>query len=208
MGIRGKTRIKLAERANWSCCWCGQKTRAELGWQNSATIEHVTPVSLGGTNKLDNLTHACYRCNLTRGIQNASKFKVQAKAFDTDTRLTTKAARQDRAHSRRIKQQQLAAKWGQTHAFSYAQVPDSELNSLQRKRKDRTLVLQALARGRVNPFDAGTRCHRMFDVELAKLPVCESVWSHMWNKLTAWYHTLYSSSIKGDNRSENCIRQQ
>jgi hypothetical protein len=207
MGINGKTRIKLAERANWSCCWCGQKTRAELGWQNSATIEHVTPVSLGGTNKLENLTHACYRCNRTRGTQNAAKFKVLAEAFDADTRLITQAARQDREHARKIRREQLK-QLAACDQVCYDKVPDPELNSRERYRKDRTLVKQALKQGRVNPFDAGTRCHRMFDVELAKLPVCESVWSLMWNKLTAWYHTLYSSSIKRENRSENCIRQQ
>lgn len=48
--------------ANPRCRWCGcQLTR------HSATIEHLTPLSLGGTNDITNLDLACALCNQKRG---------------------------------------------------------------------------------------------------------------------------------------------
>jgi 5-methylcytosine-specific restriction endonuclease McrA len=44
------------------CCWCGE-------WipYGERTLEHVYPVSLGGTNDHSNLRIACRDCNGRRG---------------------------------------------------------------------------------------------------------------------------------------------
>jgi 5-methylcytosine-specific restriction endonuclease McrA len=44
------------------CCWCGE-------WipYGERTLEHVYPLSLGGTNARSNLRIACRDCNLGRG---------------------------------------------------------------------------------------------------------------------------------------------
>lgn len=60
-------RCKLAEAQNWKCCWCGTHCVPEPGKYNSATIEHVTPRSLGGSDEWDNLAMACAHCNHRRG---------------------------------------------------------------------------------------------------------------------------------------------
>jgi len=42
-----------------SCCYyCGYSLTL-----NDSTLDHVLPVSKGGTNRLDNLVLACYECN-------------------------------------------------------------------------------------------------------------------------------------------------
>lgn len=205
MGICSKTRIKLAERAGWSCGWCGQKTRRDMGWQNSATIEHVTPKSEGGSNKLENLMHACARCNRLRGTQAVDEFKLIAQSFDVDRRTLAEALHTERKQNRKQRQQQLADLCG-THKFTYVAVPDSELNARERQRKDRTLVRKALQQSRRNPFEPGCRCHVMFNRELEKLPPPMSIWQQICNKLTAWCTHAYSTIMHRENHSENCVR--
>ncbi len=51
---------------NGRCQWCG----AGLD-ETTATIEHLTPLSDGGTNAPDNLTLACRPCNEDRTRREA-----------------------------------------------------------------------------------------------------------------------------------------
>ncbi len=81
-----KPRIQIAQAAEWKCFWCKQDTREELGYQNTATIEHLTPKSKKGTNDPSNLYSACHRCNQARGNMNGYKFRLIAQAYVPDTR--------------------------------------------------------------------------------------------------------------------------
>lgn len=45
------------------CCFCGVSLDID-----SATIDHIQPVSLGGKNRRSNLAIACRLCNTSRGI--------------------------------------------------------------------------------------------------------------------------------------------
>lgn len=203
MGISSKTRIKLAERAGWRCVWCSQKTRQQLGWQNSATVEHMTPASEGGSNRLSNLASACYRCNCTRRTTDAEQFASVAKHFAPDTRTV-----QEALHSlKKQRKQNLQQLCGQQQ-FTYVTIPDSELNSKQRLRKDRTLVRQALQRSRINPFETGSRCHRLFEVELARLPQSNIWWQQKLQVLTGLVKRVYCVLIKGEKQIENRSLQQ
>lgn len=58
------------------CCWCGKlmlfAKRIAIGVPeptNWATIEHVKPVSEGGTDDLTNLALACKLCNSSRAAK-------------------------------------------------------------------------------------------------------------------------------------------
>jgi hypothetical protein len=207
VAIGSRTRIKLAERAGWSCGWCNQKTRRDMGWQNSATIEHVTPVSAGGSHRLENLMSACARCNRLRGTQCVDEFMLMAQQFQPDRRMQSEALHQERKHNRKRRQAELITLSGNT-TFSYVHVNDSELNAKERLRKDRTRVRQALKVSRVNPFDAGSRRHRMFERELTKLLVSPpSVWSRMRNKLTVWGSRVYAVFTQWEKARENRIWQ-
>jgi 5-methylcytosine-specific restriction endonuclease McrA len=60
-----RIRATLSEQQNHRCCWCGVRMADEHG-DTQATIEHLLPLSLGGTNVEDNLAVACRRCNEDR----------------------------------------------------------------------------------------------------------------------------------------------
>lgn len=66
----------LLEKWGRACVYCG-KENVPL------QIEHIIPRSLGGTNRISNLTLACQRCNQKKGARTASDFgfpKIEAKA--------------------------------------------------------------------------------------------------------------------------------
>lgn len=51
---------QVRERANYLCEFCHANER----WQYvKFTVDHVLPVSLGGGDRLENLTLACFHCN-------------------------------------------------------------------------------------------------------------------------------------------------
>ncbi len=65
---RRRVRRKLMKRQQRKCCYCSQWMR-DYGpaTDNRATIEHVRPLSLGGTDEIGNLKLACWTCNNQRG---------------------------------------------------------------------------------------------------------------------------------------------
>ena len=87
----------IADRDGWSCYYCGvslvpvdtptNDPRYYDGSRHhkngvpypragyaSASIDHVIPVSKGGTNDLDNLVLACHRCNARKRATDAADF--------------------------------------------------------------------------------------------------------------------------------------
>lgn len=73
---RVQTRKALFRRES-RCCWCHRQLIME-----TATIEHVRPLSRGGSNDIDNLRLACEPCNKRRG----SKHTVPNAIAKTPTR--------------------------------------------------------------------------------------------------------------------------
>lgn len=55
-------RSEVAERDNWRCHICGQKVTRK-NW----SLDHLVPLSRGGTHTMDNVALAHLRCNLRRG---------------------------------------------------------------------------------------------------------------------------------------------
>jgi 5-methylcytosine-specific restriction endonuclease McrA len=45
------------------CSYCGSPGTPKT---NPLTIDHIIPLSRGGTNRRDNLTVACLRCNVSK----------------------------------------------------------------------------------------------------------------------------------------------
>ncbi|MBD2041743.1 HNH endonuclease [Microcoleus sp. FACHB-672] len=53
---------QLIEKFGSCCCWCHKFfPEAEV------TLDHLHPRSKGGSNSLENLQLACFRCNNSRG---------------------------------------------------------------------------------------------------------------------------------------------
>jgi hypothetical protein len=67
-------RAVLSEAQNHRCCYCGVKMIDMRGDRLCATIDHVIPKSLGGSDDWENLVAACDLCNVTRGITDAFYF--------------------------------------------------------------------------------------------------------------------------------------
>lgn len=61
--ISKKTRFEIFKRDNFTCQYCGKKAPDVI-----LEIDHIVPVSKGGTNKILNLVTACKDCN--RGKTN------------------------------------------------------------------------------------------------------------------------------------------
>ncbi len=56
MAVSKRTRFEVLRRDNYTCRYC-RSTESKL------TVDHVTPVTLGGTDDLTNLVAACRDCN-------------------------------------------------------------------------------------------------------------------------------------------------
>lgn len=75
---RRSIRATLRQRDGDACHWCKRLMlfgrRRAFGIRepdNWATIEHVTPVSQGGTSDMSNLALACKLCNSSRATSKA-----------------------------------------------------------------------------------------------------------------------------------------
>ena len=65
----------IYERDDRTCQICGEETRFfnslyDTPWDKepkAGSVDHITPVSKGGTDGIDNLRWACRSCNCARG---------------------------------------------------------------------------------------------------------------------------------------------
>lgn len=57
-----KQRFTILKRDNFTCRYCGRKTPEVI-----LEIDHIVPVSKGGTNDLNNLITSCRDCNRGKG---------------------------------------------------------------------------------------------------------------------------------------------
>lgn len=61
--------LELFEKYDWVCNICGKRINKRLRFPNimAATVEHVIPLSKGGTHTWDNVRPAHGLCNFTKG---------------------------------------------------------------------------------------------------------------------------------------------
>lgn len=72
--IRGKQALNMKRRLFYEiriCYYCRQPLTLK-----TATLEHLKPLSDGGTNKRSNLTLCCSACNNERGVMPCHVFKA------------------------------------------------------------------------------------------------------------------------------------
>ena len=62
-----ETRAYLLQKYNYSCVYCGAK-------EVPLEIEHVVPVSRGGSHRINNLVISCISCNRAKGSQSIAHF--------------------------------------------------------------------------------------------------------------------------------------
>lgn len=56
------------EKLGWHCQICGRGLT-----RDTATVDHIIPCKLGGTNEIDNLQPLCMKCNNKKGIKPMRK---------------------------------------------------------------------------------------------------------------------------------------
>jgi 5-methylcytosine-specific restriction endonuclease McrA len=81
--LRPEKRLALYLRDGLACAYCGE------GIEEGAklTLDHLTPYSLGGSNKATNLVCCCHRCNSSRGNRDYTDFaKSVASYLDHDVK--------------------------------------------------------------------------------------------------------------------------
>jgi hypothetical protein len=95
-------RCRLSEAQNWKCCWCGTQCVPESDRQNSATIEHIQPRSLGGADDQENYAMACSRCNNKRGSISMEDMLAKISG-DATKNKAEQLAQQERTVERKIR---------------------------------------------------------------------------------------------------------
>lgn len=70
-GLRDSRRDTLRKYQRNQCCWCGKpmQNTHPLRWDYE-TIEHLRPLSKGGTSAMSNLALAHRKCNQDRGNED------------------------------------------------------------------------------------------------------------------------------------------
>lgn len=67
--ITKSKRCALYERDGYTCCYCGCVVVAGAHGRDTgaaATLDHLRPQALGGSNAAENLATACWTCNSSR----------------------------------------------------------------------------------------------------------------------------------------------
>jgi len=70
-----ETREYLLEKWGRECAYCGVK-------DVPLEIEHIHPVSKGGSNSITNLTLSCHKCNIAKGTQDIKDFLKGSNRLD------------------------------------------------------------------------------------------------------------------------------
>jgi 5-methylcytosine-specific restriction endonuclease McrA len=64
--LKPKTKFEVLQRDGFCCVYCGRKAP-----DVQLHVDHVVPVSGGGSNDLKNLVAACAECNVGKGKRTA-----------------------------------------------------------------------------------------------------------------------------------------
>lgn len=69
--------LEIFEAHDWICCICKTKINRHLRLPNlmAATLEHIIPLSKGGTHTRDNIAPAHARCNFKKADTHPDEFR-------------------------------------------------------------------------------------------------------------------------------------
>lgn len=70
-------RAKILRRDGWRCWYCGvELPRSVSNLTEAATLDHVLPLSRGGTNAESNLVACCRQCNSRKKTRTLSEYRA------------------------------------------------------------------------------------------------------------------------------------
>lgn len=61
-GFSGADLRAVGQQQGWRCYWCGTPCREDYH------VDHIKPLSKGGSNRIENICIACPDCNLKKGV--------------------------------------------------------------------------------------------------------------------------------------------
>jgi hypothetical protein len=71
-----KWRKSIKEKWNYQCAYCGS--------EEDLTLDHITPRSKGGSNRVTNVLCACKQCNNSKGHEFWSEWYMKQEFFSTE----------------------------------------------------------------------------------------------------------------------------
>jgi hypothetical protein len=71
-----KWRQSIKEKWNYECAYCGS--------EENLTLDHITPRSKGGSDRITNVLCACKNCNTSKGHQSWYDWYMQQSFFTTE----------------------------------------------------------------------------------------------------------------------------
>lgn len=74
IGLSDKIRFAVFRMDNFTCCYCGRSV-SEDGI--TLHVDHIKPVSKGGTNDISNLITSCQTCNLGKMTEELEKEVIE-----------------------------------------------------------------------------------------------------------------------------------
>jgi hypothetical protein len=84
--IGKKARFEVFKRDGFICAYCGSSPPLVI-----LQVDHIHPVSKGGTNSLDNLITSCQPCNIGKGANNLSSIP---QSLDEKAKMVAEQERQ------------------------------------------------------------------------------------------------------------------
>jgi 5-methylcytosine-specific restriction endonuclease McrA len=79
IGDRGINWTSLGERDGWMCHLCGKSVKRLAGTAyvpQGATVDHLIPISAGGSHTWDNVSLAHRSCNISRGAKGVAQLRL------------------------------------------------------------------------------------------------------------------------------------
>ena len=66
-------------KSGFKCKYCNETLKlysSKFDFRLAASIDHIIPITSGGTNDIENLVISCTRCNLVKGTMKEKHFKL------------------------------------------------------------------------------------------------------------------------------------
>ena len=79
--IRRDKRWSIYAKHEFTCAYCGKNLNDGI----MLTLDHVTPIELGGSNDVTNLVACCWSCNAVKGQRSTRSFLAYLRKQGVDT---------------------------------------------------------------------------------------------------------------------------
>ena len=70
--VSNKTRFEVFKRDNFTCQYCGKSAPEVV-----LNVDHIEPVSKGGSNDISNLITSCFECNNGKETKLSDKSELE-----------------------------------------------------------------------------------------------------------------------------------